>query len=39
MSLPHPKVILYLSETGRVIINPNAPQCILDAFRAEGVRI
>lgn len=39
MSLPHPKVVLYLSETGRVIINPTAPQCILDAFRAEGVRI
>lgn len=38
-SLPHPKVVLYLSETGRVIINPNAPECILDAFRAEGVRI
>ena len=37
--LPDPKVILYLSETGRVIINPNAPQCILDAFRAEGITI
>lgn len=38
-SLPHPKVILYLGESGRVIINPNAPKCILDAFRSEGVRI
>lgn len=38
-SLPHPKVVLYLSENGHVIINPNAPKCILDAFRAEGVRI
>ncbi len=38
-SLPHPKVVLYLSETGRVIINPNAPQCIIDAFTAEGVSI
>lgn len=38
-SLPHPKVILYLSETGRVIINPNAPKCILDAFKSEGVKI
>lgn len=37
--LPHPKVILYLSETGRVIVNPASPQCILDAFRAEGVNI
>lgn len=38
-SLPHPKVILYLSETGRVILNPNAPKCILNAFRAEGIQI
>lgn len=38
-SLPHPKVVLYLSKTGRVIINPDAPKCILDAFRAEGVKI
>lgn len=38
-SIPHQKVILYLSETGHVIINPNAPKCILDAFRAEGVNI
>lgn len=37
--LPHEKVVLYLSESGRVIINPNAPECILEAFRAEGVRI
>ena len=38
-SLPHPKVVLYLSKTGRVIINPDAPKCILDAFRAESVKI
>ncbi len=38
-SLPHPKVVLYLSETGKVIINPNAPKCIIDAFRKEGVQI
>jgi hypothetical protein len=38
-SLPQSEVVLYLSETGRVIINPNAPQCIIDAFKAEGVRI
>lgn len=37
--LPHPKVILYLSETGKVIVNPDSPKCILDAFREEGVRI
>lgn len=38
-SLPHPKVVLYLSKTGKVIVNPNAPKCILDAFRAEGIKI
>lgn len=37
--LPHPKVILYLSETGRVIINPTAPKCILDIFKKEGISI
>lgn len=39
LTLPHPKVILYLSETGRVIINSTAPQCIKEAFRAEGVSL
>lgn len=37
--LPNPKVILYLSETGRVIVNPDAPKCLIDAFRKEGVKI
>ena len=37
--LPDPKVILYLSDSGKVIINPNAPKCIIDAFKAEGVRV
>lgn len=36
-ALPHKKVILYLSKTGRVILNPCAPACILDAFHQEGV--
>lgn len=38
-TLPHPKVILYLSESGRVIVNPDAPKCVLDAFKSEGVNI
>ena len=37
--LPHQKVILYLSEKGKVVINPSAPKCILDAFIAEGITI
>ena len=37
--LPNPKIILYLSKIGKVIVNPNSPKCILDAFEAEGVRI
>lgn len=37
-SLPHPKVILYLSATGKVIINPNAPKCIIEAFEKEGIK-
>lgn len=36
---PNSKVILYLAESGRVIINPRAPQCVIDAFKAEGVSI
>lgn len=36
-SLPHPKVLLYLSDNGTVIINPDSPQCIIDAFKKEGV--
>ena len=37
--LPHKRVILYLSKTGKIIINPDAPECIKAAFRAEGVEI
>ena len=36
--LPNPKVILYLNEYGDVIINSNAPQCIINAFKIEGVQ-
>lgn len=35
--LPDPGVILYLSQTGTVIINPNAPQCIIGAFREAAI--
>lgn len=38
-SLPHRKVILYLSEEGKVIVNPDSPLCVLEAFRAEGVEV
>jgi len=37
--LPHPKVILYLSDNGKVFINPDSPQCIIDAFQKEGIEI
>lgn len=35
--LPHPSVLLYLRSDGIVMIDPNAPQCIRDAFAEEGV--
>lgn len=39
LKLPHHKVILYLNQMGKVIINPDSPKCIIDAFRAEGISI
>lgn len=38
-SLPHPKVLLYLTTTGKIIINKNSPKCIIEAFKKEGVII
>lgn len=38
-TLPDSKVILYLSESGKVMINPNAPDCIKNAFQSEGVSV
>ena len=37
--LPHNKVILYLNDSGRVIINQQAPECIKSIFRKEGISI
>ena len=33
--LPHNKVILYLNENGKIIINPDAPDCIKELFSQE----
>lgn len=38
-SVPHPKVLFYLADNGKIIINRNAPQCIKDAFKGTGVII
>lgn len=35
--IPHPKVLFYLADNGRIIINKNAPQCIRTAFENTGV--
>lgn len=36
-SLPHPKVLFYLSNSGKIIINKNAPQFIKRCFAGTGV--
>lgn len=38
-SVPHEKVLLYLADDGRIIINKNAPQCIRRCFAGTGVEI
>ena len=38
-SIPHEKVLFYLADNGRIIINKNAPQCIRRCFAETGVRI
>lgn len=35
--IPHEKVLFYLADNGRIIINSNAPQCIRTAFAGTGV--
>ncbi|WP_337366556.1 hypothetical protein [Phascolarctobacterium sp.] len=35
--IPHKKVLFYLADNGRIIINSNAPQCIKRAFENTGV--
>ena len=37
--IPHEKVLFYLADNGRIIINKNAPQCIRKAFAGTGVVI
>lgn len=36
-SLPHEKVLFYLADHGRIIINSNAPDCIKKSFSHTGV--
>ena len=38
-SIPHEKVIFYLSNDGRIIINPKAPKCVKRCFEETGVNI
>lgn len=38
-AIPHEKVLFYLSENGRILINKNAPQCIKRCFAETGVTI
>ena len=39
ISVPHEKVLFYLASDGRIVINPNAPDCIKRCFQGTGVRI
>lgn len=39
VSVPHEKVLFYLADNGRIIINKNAPQCIRRCFAETGVKI
>lgn len=38
VSIPHEKVLFYLSESGRILINKNAPECVRKAFEGTGVK-
>lgn len=38
-AVPHEKVLFYLADDGRIIINKNAPQCIRRCFAGTGVTI
>ena len=35
-SIPHEKVIFYLSDNGRIIVNENAPECFKECFIGTG---
>ena len=37
--IPHEKVLFYLAENGKIIINRNAPECIKRAFSGTGVEL
>lgn len=36
--IPHPAVLFYLSNSGRIIINKHAPECINNCFKGLGVQ-
>jgi hypothetical protein len=38
-SVPHEKVLFYLADDGRIIINHNAPACIKRCFAGTGVKM
>ena len=35
----HPDVLIYLTQTGEIYINPKAPACVKNAFSKEGVSV
>ncbi len=35
----HPDVLIYVNLHGQIFINPQSPTCVIDAFKAEGVKI
>lgn len=39
ITIPHDKVLFYLADDGRILINKNAPDCIKRAFSETGVII
>ena len=36
-TLPHDKVLFYLRDDGKIIVNANAPQCLKEIFRKVGI--
>ena len=36
-TLPHDKVLFYLRNDGKIIVNANAPQCLKDIFKKVGI--
>jgi len=37
ITIPHEKVLILCNNSGKVIINQNAPQAIIEAFRTVGI--